>query len=431
MRVAYVDTSCLVAVALGESQGADITDKLATYDRLYSDNLLEAELRSAFSRERIEREPDQLSSAITWVLPAEPLSGEYRTALGHGKLRGADLRHVACALYLQRLAGPIDFPSLDAKQRQVAATVGLANRPDEEPDQAGEPSSSGEIFLAPEGPTRLRVAPGAHQCGKNINVTREMAPREGSAARRGGVWPGVRTRKQELQMPPPRLMDVPSTERRAAMPPRKSGTTVAVVLALVISYQALPALAGDRLDLQTSHEWLPDSTRAHPRKMKLAIAVTDRTDLAFCELWYRIWRLQPGTPYVFPSLESGGKVKLSLKLISAAGKETVAKSSAVVEALPPSPPENVSSWRQAIVGWADSAVVRGGSFVEWNPKLTISDNFPLHVEPGDILQWTLTFKGMPKLEVDRGSEPPFWDELSLSTRCYSCGSADRPCPDES
>jgi uncharacterized protein with PIN domain len=118
MRVAYVDTSCLVAVALGESQGADITDKLATYDRLYSDNLLEAELRSAFSRERIEREPDQL-----W------------------KLRGADLRHVACALYLQRLAGPIDFPSLDAKQRQVAASVGLANRPDEEPDQAGEPDS--------------------------------------------------------------------------------------------------------------------------------------------------------------------------------------------------------------------------------------------------------------------------------------------------
>jgi hypothetical protein len=112
-----------------------------------------------------------------------------------------------------------------------------------------------------------------------------------------------------------------------------------------------------------------------------------------------------------------------------AGRETIAKGSKVVEAMPPSPPEDVSSWRQAIVGWTDSSVVRD-SLIDWDPKLTISDKFPLHVEPGDILEWILTFKGMPKVEVDRSSEPPFWDELILSPRCYSCGSADHPCPDE-
>lgn len=126
MRLAYVDTSCLVAIAFAERQGPDIAAQLEAYDRLFSDNLLEAEMRTALAREDVGQDGDDLLSWLTWVFPAEPLTDEYRKILGHARLRGADLRHLACALYLERHVGTIDFLSLDERQREAAASLGLA-----------------------------------------------------------------------------------------------------------------------------------------------------------------------------------------------------------------------------------------------------------------------------------------------------------------
>jgi len=129
MRYAYVDTSCLVATAFGEARGRRVAPLLERYDRLFSDNLLEAELRAAFAREGRSGGEEPFLAKISWIFPAEALSDEYRAALEHGGLRGADLRHVACALYLGRIFGDVDFLSLDERQVGVASSAGLATKP--------------------------------------------------------------------------------------------------------------------------------------------------------------------------------------------------------------------------------------------------------------------------------------------------------------
>jgi uncharacterized protein with PIN domain len=47
MSLAYVDTSCLVAVVFDEPGAQELAIQLEGYDRLVASNLLEAELRSA------------------------------------------------------------------------------------------------------------------------------------------------------------------------------------------------------------------------------------------------------------------------------------------------------------------------------------------------------------------------------------------------
>ena len=90
MSVAYVDTSALVAIAFNERGAAILSKRLDAFSRLLSSNLLEAELRAAFTREGHRFEP-RLVSGIEWVLPDRSLTGEFERVLGVGYLRGADL----------------------------------------------------------------------------------------------------------------------------------------------------------------------------------------------------------------------------------------------------------------------------------------------------------------------------------------------------
>ena len=99
--------------------------RLESYGGLYSANLLEAELRAAFARERVAWQQD-LVSAIGWVLPARRLTEEFAHVLDAGYLRGADLWHVSCALHLHNALGELDFLTLDATQMEVAAAAGLS-----------------------------------------------------------------------------------------------------------------------------------------------------------------------------------------------------------------------------------------------------------------------------------------------------------------
>jgi hypothetical protein len=119
MNVAYVDTSCLVAVAFGEPNASVLAKRLERFDELVSSDLLEAELWASFVGEEVEREAELLSW-ISWILPDRPLSREIGRALAVGYLRGADLWHVACALYLVESPGDISFITLDERQRAVA-----------------------------------------------------------------------------------------------------------------------------------------------------------------------------------------------------------------------------------------------------------------------------------------------------------------------
>lgn len=119
MKAAYVDTSCLVAIAFGEKGFQQLVRAFGSYDHLISSNLLEAELRSAFRREKVSFDPEELMAGISWVLPDRPLTPELAVVLDAGYVRGADLWHLATALFAVP-SREIDFLTLDAKQRAVS-----------------------------------------------------------------------------------------------------------------------------------------------------------------------------------------------------------------------------------------------------------------------------------------------------------------------
>lgn len=121
---AYVDTSCLVAIAFGEPGAEELAAELESFARLLSSNLLEAELRAAFAREGVEG-GDRLLTWIDWVLPDRPLTTEVGRVLRAGYARGADAWHLASALYVAEDPTDLPFFTLDARQAELAGALGF------------------------------------------------------------------------------------------------------------------------------------------------------------------------------------------------------------------------------------------------------------------------------------------------------------------
>lgn len=119
MRVAYVDTSFLVAMAFGETGADELATRLTSYDECVSANLTEAEFRAALRREEVDG-GDAYLARLAWLLPDRPLSAEIAQVLRVRYLKGADLWHLACALFLADDPRQIDFLSLDENQRSAA-----------------------------------------------------------------------------------------------------------------------------------------------------------------------------------------------------------------------------------------------------------------------------------------------------------------------
>ncbi len=124
MRVAYLDTSCCVAVAFGEPGSAGVSERLSSFDELLSSNLLEAELRGAFAREHVPFD-SALLKGIGWILPKRTLGPEFALVLSAGYVRGADLWHLAVALSISQKPSDLWFLTLDERQREVARLLGF------------------------------------------------------------------------------------------------------------------------------------------------------------------------------------------------------------------------------------------------------------------------------------------------------------------
>ncbi len=127
MSVAYIDTSYLLSIIFGEPRAPALRTALRRYRTLLAGDLLVAEASSAAAREGIE--PATILAAIeavSIVLPDRTLERESAEVLAHGYLRGADLWHVACAMFV---AGParseLTFLTRDATQKRVARRVGF------------------------------------------------------------------------------------------------------------------------------------------------------------------------------------------------------------------------------------------------------------------------------------------------------------------
>lgn len=124
MSVAYVDTSCLVAIAFGERGATAIERRLRGFDEIVSANLLEAELRCAFKREQVEYAAESIAG-VSWLIPDRPLAGEITRVLEVGYVRGADCWHLASALFLEPKSSSVTFLTLDERQRKVAKELGF------------------------------------------------------------------------------------------------------------------------------------------------------------------------------------------------------------------------------------------------------------------------------------------------------------------
>jgi predicted nucleic acid-binding protein len=128
VRAAYLDTSFLLAIVFDEPGAAGLRRTLGRYGRVFSSDLLMAETLSAAARERLE--VGAVMSAlepVALVLPHRSLEREMQEVLAHGYLRGADVWHVACALFLADTArSELAFLSRDAAQRRIARRLGFS-----------------------------------------------------------------------------------------------------------------------------------------------------------------------------------------------------------------------------------------------------------------------------------------------------------------
>lgn len=116
----------MLSIVMDEPGAEQMARKLDRFEVLHASNLLEAEFRAALQREGADSADARALDRVWWVLPERTLGSEFETVLAAGYLRGADLWHVACCLYLiERGVGPVHFVTADVRQAEVAVAVGL------------------------------------------------------------------------------------------------------------------------------------------------------------------------------------------------------------------------------------------------------------------------------------------------------------------
>jgi len=127
VTTAYLDSSFLLSIVLGEPRAAELRRILTRYDRLLSSDLIVAECLSTAHREAIDRAAMITAlRPIDLVLPSRSLATDMGEALNEGYLRGADLWHVACAMFVAAAErSEVAFLSRDEPQRRVARRLGF------------------------------------------------------------------------------------------------------------------------------------------------------------------------------------------------------------------------------------------------------------------------------------------------------------------
>ena len=125
MKVAYLDSSCPVAISLGEPGSRELLVRISGFDRLFSSNLLEAELKSALARENTPGKVRDFLTWMRWVFPYRRLTREINQILEVGLLKGPDLWHLACALFMRPRVEVTHFLSLDDRQSKIAKSLGF------------------------------------------------------------------------------------------------------------------------------------------------------------------------------------------------------------------------------------------------------------------------------------------------------------------
>lgn len=111
LKSIFLDTSALTAILFEESGSSELLTVLSGVENLFASNLLEAEIRSAASREGLEPQAvDRALLKVKWIHPDRALTQEIKQIISHGVyLRGADLAPRLRALFRGQSCGPPIF----------------------------------------------------------------------------------------------------------------------------------------------------------------------------------------------------------------------------------------------------------------------------------------------------------------------------------
>lgn len=187
-----------------------------------------------------------------------------------------------------------------------------------------------------------------------------------------------------------------------------------------------PISATDDEYLSTSWSIMPENDRPHPSNATLAMPIFRDTTVTHCELnfghaRYRYDLEAGGGDYL--TLAKGGTMKVDLEVATNKGDQTVDSRSFKVKR------DRQFGYRWASLAWVDPSGVAYGPDETYD--YVHSDSFPLELESGDVLLFSVRFTKKPKiLGVERSETHLRRDSLSLSAHCWSCGTNDTPCPEE-
>ena len=124
MKLAFVDTSFVLGLALAERTSGNAQQRIGDFDGVFASRFLEAEYHSAFRRE--DRAPSrEFLAPIKWVDSATSLTEQITRVLTAGYLRGADCWHLATALFAAPTPEEWTFLTFDVRQRAVAKLLGF------------------------------------------------------------------------------------------------------------------------------------------------------------------------------------------------------------------------------------------------------------------------------------------------------------------
>lgn len=201
---------------------------------------------------------------------------------------------------------------------------------------------------------------------------------------------------------------------------RRQLSALAVIGLFLSTFLIPPLWATDIEDVGGSWILTPEADRPHMAKRLLALPVFQSLTVVACELEYNHTRvryfLDTGA-WERLEMPKKGKMKVRFEIVTKTGTTFVDQRSTRVK-------NDEIERRHAWMGWADGSGIDSDDF--YKPVAA----FPLRVESGDVLLFSVQFKKRPELlAVERTDTELRKDRISLRLGCTTCGSSDTPCPE--
>lgn len=196
---------------------------------------------------------------------------------------------------------------------------------------------------------------------------------------------------------------------------------IALAIALAGAMAARPATAGPEVGTDQFMQYSVDSTQKHPKSEELLFASTKPYHLTSAVLGYSVLRHQQGDE---SQLKARGKLIVSLELLR--GEQTLLIGRRAVKVWK-SPNGTLQAFLAFIAPSTDMAY--WDSIHSADPDPVVSQHLPVDLQPGDLLVWSVKFKGRGKLEFKPGGTHPYRDIFLLYSSLGGCGTAEVPCID--